>query len=52
MSMQLSMRLALKLQQTLGRVPHTALIYPRGGTDYPLTEEQMRWQLDAIGIKS
>lgn len=47
-----SMRLALKLQQTLGRVPHTALIYPRGGTDYPLTEEQMRWQLDAIGIKS
>lgn len=46
-----SMRLALKLQQTLGRVPHTALIYPRGGTDYPLTEEEMRWQLDAIGIK-
>lgn len=45
-----SMRLALKLQQTLGRVPHTALIYPRGGTDYPLTEEEMRWQLDAIGI--
>ena len=46
-----SMRLALKLQQTLGRVQHTALIYPRGGTDYPLTEEQMRWQLDAIGIR-
>ncbi len=45
-----SMRMALKLQQTLGRVPHTALIYPRGGTDYPLTAEEMRWQLDAIGI--
>lgn len=47
-----SMRLALKLQQTYGRVPASALIYPRGGTDYPLTEEQMRWQLDMIGIKA
>lgn len=45
-----SMRLALKLQQTLGRVPPSQLIYPRGGTDYPLTVEEMRWHLNAIGI--
>ncbi len=45
-----SMRLALKLQQTLGRVPHQSLIYPRGGTDYPFTEEELRWQLSVIGL--
>jgi hypothetical protein len=31
-------------------VPPSALLYPRGGTDYPLTKEEMAWQLDAIGI--
>lgn len=45
-----SMRLALKLQQVLGGVKPPALIYPRGGTDYPLTEQEMRWQLGMIGI--
>lgn len=45
-----SMRLALKLQQVMGGVKPPALIYPRGGTDYPLTEEQMRWQLGMIGL--
>lgn len=48
-----SMRLALKLQQTLGRVKSTALIYPRGEkADYPLTPDEMRFQLDVIGIKA
>lgn len=46
-----SMRLALKLQQTMGRVKAQSLIYPRGGTDYPLTVDEMRFQLDVIGIK-
>lgn len=46
-----SVRLALKLQQTMGRVSTSNLIYPRGGTDYPLTAEEMRFQLDVIGIK-
>lgn len=45
-----SMRLALKLQQHLGRIPPQALIYPRGGTDYPMTADDLRWQLDAIGL--
>lgn len=48
-----SMRLALRLQQTLGRVKPTALIYPRGEkADFPLTPEEMRFQLDVIGIKA
>lgn len=46
----LSMRFALHLQQTLGNVPAKSLIYPRGGSDYPFTSEEMEWQLDVIGI--
>lgn len=45
-----SARLALKLQQVFGAVKPSALIYPRGGTDYALTEEEMRFQLGIIGI--
>lgn len=45
-----SMRLALKLQQILGHVKTANLIYPRGGADYPMTTEELRWQLGVIGI--
>lgn len=45
-----SARLALKLQQALGNIKPASLIYPRGGTDYPLKEEEMRAQLEIIGI--
>ncbi len=47
----LSMRMALQLQRDLGAVPPAELIYPRGGTDYPMTEEDLRWQLDFLGLK-
>lgn len=46
----LSMRLALRLQQDMAKVPHTELIYPRGGTDYPLKEADLVWQLEFLGI--
>ncbi len=46
----LSMRLAMRLQQTFGEVKSVNIIYPRHGTDYPLTEEELRWQLGVIGI--
>jgi len=46
------MRLALKLQQELGQVQTKELLYPRGGTDYPLTEEEMIWQLDFLGLEA
>ncbi|MCB9989576.1 MAG: DUF2336 domain-containing protein [Rhodospirillales bacterium] len=46
----LSMRLALQLQKDLAQVSHKELIYPRGGTDYPLSEDELRWQLEFLGL--
>lgn len=48
----LSMRLALRLQQEVGKVPPKDLLYPKGGEDYPLSEEDMKWQLEFQGLKS
>lgn len=48
----LSMRLAMRLQQTFGAVKSSAIIYPRGGISYPLSDEEMRWQLGVIGISA
>ena len=48
----LSMRMALQIQQTMARVPLRDLIYPRDGTDYPLTETELLWQLDFLGLKA
>lgn len=47
-----SMRFALQLQKELGRVPPKELIYPRGGTDYPLTKDEMIWQLEFLGLEA
>lgn len=46
----LSMRTALLLQKTLGRVPAKDLLYPRDGTDYPLSEEELIWQIEFLGF--
>ena len=48
----LSMRTALKLQQDIGKVPSGDLVYPKGGTDYPFTDEELEWQLDFLGLKA
>ncbi len=48
----LSMRFALRLQQEMGQVPHMDLLYPRGGSDYPLSEREMVVQLDFLGFKA
>ncbi len=47
----LSMRMALQLQRDMGRVPFQDILYPRGGTDYPLSEEELLRQLDFLGLK-
>ena len=47
----LSMRFALRLQQEIAKIPHQELIYPKGGTDYPLEPKEMEWQLEFLGIK-
>ncbi len=48
----LSMRFALQMQQDLGHLQPQDLIYPKDGTDYPLTRKEMEWQLDFLGIKA
>ena len=47
----LSMRFAFRLQQELAHVPVKELIYPRDGTEYPFDPEDMKWQLEFLGIK-
>lgn len=46
----LSMRMALRLQQEIGHVQTKELLYPKGGTDYPMTEEELHWQLEFLGL--
>ena len=46
----LSMRTALALQKDFVNVPVKDLIYPRGGTEYPMSEEDINWQLDFLGV--
>lgn len=48
----LSMRTAFRIQQEMAKVPPKELIYPKGGTDYPLSMEDIRWQLDFLGLSS
>lgn len=47
----LTMRMALQLQKEMGHVPPKELVYPRDGTDYPLTQEEIDWQLEFLGFK-
>ncbi len=47
----LSMRFAFQLQRDLAHIPPKELIYPRGGTDYPLSEDDMNWQLEFLNLK-
>lgn len=41
----LTMRYALDLQRELAKIPHAELLYPRNGSDFPLTKEEMDWQI-------
>lgn len=46
----LSMRLALQLQKEAAHIPHKDLIYPRGGTDFPLSDDELKRQLDILNV--
>lgn len=46
----LSMRFALRLQQEMANIPSKELIYAKDGSDYPMTPEEMEWQLEFIGV--
>jgi len=47
----LSMRFALQLQQTIGEVQPKDMLYPKGGTDYPMDEAEIKWQLEFLGVR-
>lgn len=48
----LSMRMAFQLQRDLGKVQPRDLLYPRDGTDYPMTLAELQWQLEFLGLKA
>ncbi len=48
----LSMRLALQLQKELAHISHQELLYPKDGSDYPLTKDELLWQLDFLGLEA
>jgi uncharacterized protein (DUF2336 family) len=45
----LGMRTAIQLQLRLARVPPTKVLQARDGVNYPLTEDEMRWQIEFFG---
>lgn len=46
----LAMRAAFKIQTFILKLPTRELLPARGGVNFPLTEEEMRWHLDYFGI--
>lgn len=46
----LSMRVAFKLQTQVMRLTGPALLPARGGVDFPLTVDEMRWHLGYFGV--
>ncbi len=45
----LSMRTAVQLQLRLARLSPAKVIQARNGMDYPLSEDEMRWQIEFFG---
>lgn len=44
----LSMRMAMRLQNRVAGIPPQKLLNARNGTDYPLSEQEMNWQIEAL----
>jgi len=49
---QLPPRLSLDVQRLGGRIQPKDLLYPKGGTDYPLSQAEIAWQLEFFGVRS
>lgn len=48
---QLPVRMCVDVQRLAGRLQPKDLLYPKGGTEYPLTPDEIAWQLEFFGIK-
>lgn len=46
----LSMRLAMKVQRQIALIPQNGLLHARGGTDYPMSPEEMAWHLEFFAL--
>ncbi len=44
-----SMRTAMMVQSSIARVPPPKMLHARNGTDYPMSPDDMEWQIEAIG---
>ncbi|HRJ66808.1 MAG TPA: DUF2336 domain-containing protein [Alphaproteobacteria bacterium] len=47
---QLPMRFCTDLQQRLAKIPLKDVMYAKGGTEYPMTPDEIKWQLEFFGI--
>ena len=47
----LSMRMALQLQKEIAHVQPKDILYPKGGADYPLSQDDLNWQLEFLGVR-
>ncbi|NNG05871.1 MAG: DUF2336 domain-containing protein [Inquilinus sp.] len=45
----LGIRLAMKVQMQIAQIPPKAMVNARDGTQFPLTEKEMEWQLEFFG---
>ncbi|HYG86431.1 MAG TPA: DUF2336 domain-containing protein [Azospirillum sp.] len=48
----LSMRFAKQAQLRLAQIPPKSALNARDGVDYPMTEDEMRWQLEFFGVEA
>jgi uncharacterized protein (DUF2336 family) len=47
---KLPMRVAIELQRSYARLSPKEMMYAKGGTDYPMTAPEVKWQLEFYGI--
>ena len=47
---ELPMRTAFLLQKEMMMIPPSQFVYPREGASYPLTVDEMTWQLEFFGV--
>jgi uncharacterized protein (DUF2336 family) len=47
----LNPRFCVEMQRLGGKLQPRDLLYPKGGRDYPLTPDEIRWQLEFFGVK-
>lgn len=48
---KLPVRMCVEVQRYAGRLQPKDLLYPKGGTEYPLTPDEIAWQLEFFGVK-